>query len=228
MSKSERKQKNNGFTMVELIITIAILAILASVITLSIIRYLEKARESIDINNAVLIRDALTAYTFPPDWQGRPMNYTDPETNQSETFMRGWVYVDRTEIRCSDQSTALALIYSGLVSVSAGFEQRLLDNEEESTRWVPNGPDGDFIRFSGIGEYVFRNRMTVKARKSWNTYQLDVYVDDAGELYLGASASNTLRTETHTKDEATAKLFSKNLGLDGSHITPIGEQFKGN
>ena len=225
MCEFEKKEMNRGFTLVELIITIAILSILAGMISLSVIRYIENAREAIDVNNAVLIRDALVNYSFPSDYQGRYVEFRDPETGAVEGYMRGWVYVDKTEIRCSDQTTALAMINAGLVRVSDATAAKIAENEEETPRWFPTPPDGDFIRKSGIDEYVFRNSLTCKARKSWNTYQLDVYIDSYGEFHLGASASNTIRTGGHEKDAETAEYFQSKIGLDSSLITPIGEQY---
>ena len=226
MIKCVKKHTNEGFTLVELIIVIAIMSILASAVGLAIIRYIEKARQTIDINNAKLIKDAVTAHAYPGDFQGESITYTDPDTNETETFSRGWVYVDTTEIRCSDPSTALAMIDAGLVNVSPGTIGKIMECEEEGTLWFPSGPDGDYIRKSSINEYVFKNKLTVKARSTWNTYQIDVYIDDVGELHLGASASNAIRTNGHAKDNETAKLFAEQLGLDGSRITPIGEQYK--
>lgn len=229
MDKRGKKRTNKGFTLVELIIVIAIMAVLATVIGLRVIRYIEKGRQAQDVHNASLIRNALNVYPFPSRFQGRVVDYTDPDTGETESYRRGWVYVDKDEIRCSDQSTALAMIFAGLVHVSPETEQKLLDNEESSVKWFPNGPDGDYIRRSGIDEYVFKNALTVRATKTWNTYQLDVYIDDAGELHLGASASNTIRASGgHEKDKETATLFAKKLGLDGAFNTPIGGQYTGN
>ena len=223
-----REKNNKGFTLVELIIVIAILAILASAVGIAVIRYLDKARQAMDIHNGSLIRNAINEYPFPSDFKGRDVSYTDPVTHETETYKRGWVYVDRDEMRCSDQSTALAMIDAGLVHVSYETERKIRENEESNVRWFPSGPDGDYIRRSGIDEYVFKNSIVVKARTTWNTYQIDVYIDSRGEIHLGASASNTIRTNGHEKDEDTAALFAEKMGLDNSLHTPIGEQYTGN
>lgn len=224
MIRREEKRRNKGFTLTELIIVIAIIAILASVIGVALIRYIEKGRQAKDIYHASLIKDALAAHEFPSDFQGRDVEYVDPETGEKETYRRGWVYVDKEEIRCSDQSTAIAMIEMGLVNVSDYTYRRLLENEDSSVRWFPSGPDGDYFRRSAIDEYCFRNNLVVKARNTWNTYQLDVYQDDHGDIYMGASASNEQRSGGHSKDEETASLFARKLGFYDAKITPIGEQ----
>ena len=104
------------------------------------------------------------------------------------------------------------------------FEQNLRNNEEDPVKWFPNGPDGDYIRRTNIDEYAFKSDIKVYARKLWNTYQLDVYIDDGGEISLGASASNLQRSGGHSKDEETASKFAHKLGFDNAKITPIGEQ----
>lgn len=235
MTRKERKQtlaqkirqhRDSGYTFVELIIIIAIMLILGSAIGLAVIRYIEQARIAMDVHNGSLIKDALNTYAFPSDFQGRDVVYTDPNSGVSESFKRGWVYVDKDEIRCSDQSTALAMIQAGLVHVSPETEKMIRRNEEDPNRWFPDGPDGDYIRRSGIDEYVFQNSIRVKARTTWNTYQLDVYIDSDCNLHLGASASNAIRTEGHAKDEEAASLFASKLGFYDAKITPIGEQYR--
>ena len=227
MLKKYQNSDNKGFTLVELIIVIAIMAILASTIAVSVIRYIESGRQAMDVYNGSLIKDALNIYPFPSNFQGRPVTFTDPSTGQTETYTRGWVYVDKDEIRCSDQSTALAMIDAGLVKVSEDFERHLRENEEDSDRWFPSGPDGDYYRRSGINEYVFKNSLNVKARRTWNTYQIDVYIDSIGQIHLGASASNAQRTD-HAKDEDAATLFAQKLGFTNAKVTPVGQQYTGN
>ena len=224
MLHRKKTHDDKGFSLVEIIIVIAIMGILAVAITMGVLGYLEKARLAMDVHNASMIKNAINTHPFPSDFQGREVAYTDPKTGETESYKRGWVYVDHEEIRCSDPSTALALIEAGLVYVSPATERNIRDCEENGYKWFPPGPDNDYIRRSAIDEYVFYNDLTAKARTTWNTYQLDVYIDDAGELHLGGSASNQERTGGHSKDEESAKIFAKRVGLDDSLTTPIGEQ----
>ena len=119
------------------------------------------------------------------------------------------------------------MIDAGLVHISPEAEQKIRDTETSDHPWFPSGPDGEYIRRSKIDEYVFKNGLCVRARRTWNTYQLDVYVDDDGELHLGASASNAMRTLNHAKDQKAAETFAKRVGLANGFITPIGEQYTG-
>ena len=52
------KKNNKGFSLVELIIVIAIMAILAGALAQALIKYINKSRRSADISNADTIRTA--------------------------------------------------------------------------------------------------------------------------------------------------------------------------
>ncbi|MBR6172305.1 MAG: prepilin-type N-terminal cleavage/methylation domain-containing protein [Eubacterium sp.] len=94
MNKRRKRNTNQGYTLVELLIIMTIMTILITTVGLSVVRYIEKARIAKDIHNGSLIKNALNVYPFPSDFQGRDVWYEDPVTHEKEHFRRGWVYVD--------------------------------------------------------------------------------------------------------------------------------------
>ena len=227
-----KKHGNKGMTLVELIIVVAILAVLAATIALSVIHYIEKSRQAKDLYHASIIKDAMNVYTFPSNMPGEHVDYYDPDTHVLlESYNRAWIYVDHEEIRCSNPSCALAMISAGLINVSPEFEEALKECEEKPRlQWYrPTGPDGDYYRREG-DEYVFMNDLHCYATRDWNTYQLDIYLDDEGNFHRGASASNLNRRgdpEGQSKDEETSRYFANALGFHDAKITPIGNQYTG-
>lgn len=58
----EMKENNKGFSLVELIIVIAIMAVLVGVLAPQFIKYVESSKQSTDIQNASELRAAIEAY----------------------------------------------------------------------------------------------------------------------------------------------------------------------
>ena len=63
-----RKERMNdrGFSLVELIIVIAIMAILIVVLAPQYLKYVERSRNSTDLQNAVTMRTAVETYAADP------------------------------------------------------------------------------------------------------------------------------------------------------------------
>lgn len=84
--KLGKKQKNNkGFSLVELIVVIAIMAVLVGVLAPQLMKYVEKSREATDIQNCDSIASALKAYYSDKEDQTDPVTINVTSNGVTET-----------------------------------------------------------------------------------------------------------------------------------------------
>ena len=73
MEKKQRKLNNEGFSLIELIVVIAIMAILVGALAPQLLKYIQRAREAQDVQAVGAIYTAVTtAYADPDVTSGKP------------------------------------------------------------------------------------------------------------------------------------------------------------
>ena len=82
-----KKMNNKGFSLVELIVVIAIMAVLVGVLAPQFIKYVESSRRSTDVSNAQNIQSAILADIAEATWSGTNDSwYIVDETNKPTTL----------------------------------------------------------------------------------------------------------------------------------------------
>lgn len=129
MKRETKRRNNKGFSLVELIIVIAIMAILAGILAPQFIKYIKKSRVSTDIQNAQQMATALSAefadterttevteQTVSSDgtakWDGSEASST--ERTQKDVF--GGV----PKVKAANVSFKYSVTKEGVVTVKAG------------------------------------------------------------------------------------------------------------
>lgn len=108
MNKKQKSLTNKGFSLVELIIVIAIMAVLVGVLAPQFLKYVERSRKSTDVQNVQAIVTAVQTYAADPMATSTIANGTITLNNTSTAVAAA----------CSDAATATALTDAGIKNVS--------------------------------------------------------------------------------------------------------------
>lgn len=78
MGTIKKQQKNDGFTLIELIIVVAILATIVGILAPSYLKYVDKTKRVADVHTAVEIRNAYERIiaTYDPGTSADKLTYT--------------------------------------------------------------------------------------------------------------------------------------------------------
>ena len=144
MEKKQRTLNNKGFSLIELIVVIAIMAILVGALAPQYMKFVERSRKSTDVQNVAAIKSALEVYAADPM----------VTTNALES---GEVTITTTE---APVSATNATGNGNAALAAAGISNLVL----KSTKW-PTATDGTYCTSYSL-EYTVSPDGTVKFSES--------------------------------------------------------------
>ncbi len=136
MKLFNRKKKNNkGFSLVELIVVVAIMAVLVGVLTPTLIKQVEKSKHQKDISAVAEIANCMTIALA--DEKYASMTCTITYTGATVTIGSGTV----TELAPEGTSTSdfLGVVAENLGKTAYTYKSKLADGDTETTFVIANG-----------------------------------------------------------------------------------------
>ncbi len=190
------KKTLKAFTLLELMVVIAIISVLASILIPNLVGYLEQANAIADAEHA---RGICTALQTHEAMYG-DLDYSNPwfdsskKTTADNNPGRGYVFVDHNEIRVSSMQIAHILEKSGYI-VNA-------DNPSKTN----NGKCGkEYVYFADRSKAAY-SKIRCRSSRLWNVYQINFNVADSGDLAFSYSAKKGSKT---ANDAAASKAFAE-------------------
>ena len=179
--KKVRENSQKGFSLIELIIVIAIMAVLVAVLAPQFLKYVERARNATDIANATEIVEALQVYATDPD-ADLPGNTGELGAVSIEVGHDG-----NSRINCSS-----------------------FEGHEKIIRFVVEALDSASIPYIKSGEdYYVRSKCV--SRQSWSAYTISFYTRDGNIIfkYSAGIDADDLRYGTSEHDNVVKKATAK-------------------
>ena len=201
-----RIKNEHGFSLVELIVVIAVMVILIALLVPNVVGYIQKAHNVSDCNNAKTMANAVLAAMAAGDLTDYSNIWYDGSgpgsTSYDENYNHLYIYVDNDEIRCSNESIAQLLVDEKIVT-------------------------GDYAMRGGV-EPVFsfaagNTKFACHSKAPWDRYQINFYDRDDSIWYTFSAFNQELMGSTTGIDTVTSELFANLAGGPADTAQNMGE-----
>lgn len=128
-----KKLNNKGFSLVELIVVIAIMAVLVGVLAPTFTKYVERSRKSTDVQNVAAVVTAIQTYAIDP------MVATDDQIADGATVT---IKYGAAPAFSADGNVDKALTAAGIEKVQLKSDKWVADNDKQIVLTVDVKDDG--------------------------------------------------------------------------------------
>ena len=137
---NKKKKDNKGFTLVELVIVVAILAILVGILAPQYTKYVEKSRQSADVSNLENIVKGFKVAAADTDYNVIP-NGTDVTADYTITMTASGTTITATKAPAADDKKANA--WTAAIKEYTGYDFSNSQNVDavklKSKKWATDG-----------------------------------------------------------------------------------------
>ena len=192
--KKYNNPNRKGFTLVELITVMAIVATLAAIIVPNLLRLIEKANNTRDANEAKALGKMIMAEAAIDD----DLNLYNPWSTNLDadgTSSWGYIYVGKDDVRTSSKQMMQMLIDNGYVKPNAAIRRRGGDVPGEGEQQV----------------YKKDTTLMCHSNHNWVAYEIHFRIMPDGNLDISycATKAGTSQLAEADADEKATKLFCK-------------------
>lgn len=198
--KNKRKMKKKGFTLIELIVVIAILAALSAIAFPSVSHFVEQANNVADAQHARSICSVLLC---------SHVLYGNVTAENPWGEKHGYVYVDDDELRVSSMAVAKILEENGFIENVGKATMR--SGKELTYPFSSNGGGKGF------------SKIRCQSHNLWSAYQVTIRVDDNKNVRFSYTATTGNGSSTTKDNGAATEAFSRLCQGRSSGDTEMGE-----